>query len=192
MFEEEPAEDDEAVEEAYPSYLDARKKLLRCVPAAGIPQWWYWDHRLTAILVQVRCLYCPFPPQKGLKERVPRVPQKGLVRVSQSNQVGHWASQCPMPSSSSPTSSPGSSSLKRSRDSAHMAADSSPSLHSPDESSYLTLHDGRLVGQHDGGASAMPGGHQPLIGRCGSPDPERRSSRPFPVQSGQPTLHVWG
>ncbi|CAE7489168.1 GIP [Symbiodinium natans] len=118
-------DDDEAYEEAYASYIDARRRLADVKASRGF------------FPVATTCLRC--------------------------GQPGHWASQCPMPPSSSP--SVASSPSKRPRDTVRVAADlpcALDSAHAVDAALVVT-EDGNLVAQQDGGASAMLGGHRPVM-----------------------------
>ena len=173
-------DDDEAYEEAYASYIDARRRLADVKASRGFfpvvalaPS---ADSSPSSLQIPVGPSSRPkgrgkskskgsskgrSPPVKGNSGKA--AARAKATTCPRCGQPGHWASQCPMPPSSSP--SVASSPSKRPRDTVHVAADLPCALdlaHAVDAALVVT-EDGNLVAQQDGGASAMLGGHRPVM-----------------------------
>ena len=170
------------MEEAYASYLDARKRLAEVkasrgyfpVVALATPV----DSQPSRQLPVSASLPSSSRPSKGKFKGHAKSGGKGRPNSGKSSsnpggkavarakattclrcgQPGHWASQCPMPSSSSaPVSA-----AKRPRDAINMAQHQCSTAVAPD-SAFSVISVGRLVAQQDGGASAMLAGHRPIM-----------------------------
>ena len=165
-------EEDEPVEEAYATYLDARRHLAEVKAGRGYyPVVAMTDHG-TQLPVAAQVGGGKGKPAKGKMKGKPSgkgkagksgrgAPQqpKGMARAAATKclrcgQAGHWAAQCPKPPAG-PTSQPGSPTKRAKPSEAMMALLDTCSL-SPKQF-------GICVGMQDGGASSMVGGHDVVM-----------------------------
>ena len=174
-FPDESWNEDPSLEEAYASYLDARRHFAQLKAARGyFPVVALTDGGSLPAGAQQ-----PRPPKGGGKGRGKgktkgksknkNPPQKGsasdradATRCWKCLQVGHWAINCPNQRSSkpSPASSNASSPMKRAKtDSAMMVRD----LAAPAEKGTPTLSPAGWFGMQDGGASSVVCGHSVLM-----------------------------
>ena len=180
LFQEEPGDEDtEEVEEAYATYLDARKRLAEAKLSRGFYPVVALAPGSDGPTPSPSQFPLATPANKGAKAKGKGPVGKGSKGKNKGSgkshgkaaarakattclrcgQPGHWAAQCPTANTNA-SSGP----VKRPRESAHMAShlDLLPNS-SLDFAVPQLLDSSILTAQQDGGASAFLGGHRPIM-----------------------------